>query len=130
MFGGDPCPGTLKNLAAEIHCSGDPAESTCAGSCHEAGGGLPSSAPTQIHAQAFEVTEHGGSKVKKLLLVNKGNGTTAALTVEAPFKCMESIDGRAPWQAPVRLALGPGKISVALFSFGVTILTETPCAEL
>ena len=89
---------------------------------------MPNSAPRKIHAQAFEVTEHDGSKVKKLMLVHKGLGTTVPIGVEASFKCMESIDGRKPWQGPTQKALGPADRSVTLFSFGVAILTEAPCA--
>jgi hypothetical protein len=50
-----------KNLAAEVHCSGEPAGSTCAGSCHEAGGGS-STALGKVHAQAFVVTENDGTR--------------------------------------------------------------------
>jgi hypothetical protein len=69
-----------------------------------------------------------GRKVKKLLLVNKGNETTAPIGFEASFQCVESIDGRTPWQAPTRLALGPSDRTLTLHSFGVAILTETPCS--
>ena len=123
---GHPCVNIQKALAAQIHCTGDPPAPPPA----PPGPPRPSNAPRMIHAQAFEVTEHDGSKVKKLLLVNKGNGTTAAIGVETSFKCMESIDGRSPWQAPVRVALRHDKLTVTLHSFGVAILTETPCSDL
>jgi hypothetical protein len=31
----DPCPDVLKSLAAEVHCSGDPAGAQCVGSCYD-----------------------------------------------------------------------------------------------
>eukprot|EP01043_Picozoa_sp_COSAG02_P010776 COSAG02_NODE_386_length_23297_cov_32.396457_8_plen_372_part_00 len=123
---GHPCVNTQKSLAAQIHCTGDPPLPPPA----PPGPARPGNAPAMIHAQAFEVTEHDGSKTKKLLLVNKGNGTTAALGIGTLFKCMESIDGRTPWQAPVRVALGHKKLAVTLHSFAVAILTEAPCAGL
>ena len=65
--------------------------------------------------------------MKKLLLVNKRNDTTAPIGFEASFQCVESIDGRTPWQAPTRRALGPNDRTLMLHSFGVAILTEAPC---
>jgi len=115
---GHPCLNVLKDLIAQVRCTGDPP-------------GLPPPAPPAplraVHAQAFEVTEHDSSKAKKLLLVNKQDSTTAPFDlVGAQFKCMESIDGRAPWSGPKKTALAPGA-SVSLAPFGVAILTETAC---
>ena len=85
-----------------------------------------------VHAQAFEVTENDGSKTKKLLLVNKALEPAAPFracagaTGGACFRCMESIDGRDPWGAPVAAPLGANS-TVSLGPFAVAILTHSAC---
>jgi hypothetical protein len=84
-----------------------------------------------IFAQGFEVTENDGSKVKKLLLVNKRAEAVVASAIrcgpECCFRCIESSGGNA-WQAPTVAPLQPNA-SVSLASFGVAILTERHCAR-
>eukprot|EP01052_Picozoa_sp_SAG31_P006638 SAG31_NODE_307_length_17957_cov_5.236645_10_plen_317_part_00 len=41
----DPCPMVVKSLAAEVHCSGDPAGATCGGSCYDFAPPPPSPGP-------------------------------------------------------------------------------------
>eukprot|EP01043_Picozoa_sp_COSAG02_P046987 COSAG02_NODE_4455_length_5341_cov_2.211560_1_plen_494_part_00 len=97
--------------------------------------GTHSSAVTGgVYAQAFEVTEHDGSKQKKLLLVNKDLEPSARVRLcsreaDSCFRCMESIDGRNPWRAPVAVPLGTNA-TISMGPFAVAILTNSGCDAL
>ena len=81
-----------------------------------------------IYAQGFEVSEHDGSKARKVLLVNKALSITSLIKLggaTGTWRCIQSIDGRQPWTAPALAK--PDPAGVFLGPFGVAILSEGPC---
>lgn len=101
--------------------------------------GEPGAAPPRISpvfAQAIEVTEKGGAKARKLLLVNKGlktqtlrlsTSTNAAVAAAAGFRCIVSIGGDDSWAAPATAPIPSGTTMITLRPFGVAIMTADSC---
>ena len=50
VFGKDPCVNEVKELAVEVHCSGEPAGASCEGSCYAAPAPTPPTPVTRANA--------------------------------------------------------------------------------